>query len=50
MKKDSSLPPKKKRGWKVILVILLAVSFDMIKLHREERLQTKVDIEKEDAQ
>jgi len=26
MKKDSSLPPKKKRGWKVILVILLAVS------------------------
>lgn len=27
------------------MIILLAVSFDMIKLHREERLQTKVDIE-----
>jgi len=39
--------------WQSIIVgfiILLAVSFDMIKLHREERLQTKVDIEKEDAQ
>lgn len=34
--------------WQKIIVggiILLAVSFDMIKLHREERLQTKVDIE-----
>lgn len=34
--------------WQNIIVgfiILLAVSFDMIKLHREERLQTKVDIE-----
>ena len=33
--------------WQNIIVgfiILLAVSFDMIKLHREERLQTKVDI------
>ena len=28
---------------------LLAVSFDMIKLHREERLQTKVDIEPKEA-
>lgn len=27
------------------MIILIAVSFDMIKLHREERLQTKVDIE-----
>ena len=39
--------------WQSIIVgfiILLAVSFDMIKIHREERLQTKVDIEKEDAQ
>lgn len=34
--------------WQNIIVgfiILLAVSFDMIKLHRDERLQTKVDIE-----
>lgn len=33
--------------WQSIIVgfiILLAVSFDMIKLHRSERLQTKVDI------
>lgn len=39
--------------WQNIIVgfiILLAVSFDMMKIHREERLQTKVDIEKEDAQ
>jgi len=28
---------------------VLAVSFDMIKLHREERLQTKVDIEPKEA-
>ena len=38
--------------WQNIIVgaiILLAVSFDMIKLHREERLQTKVDIEPKEA-
>ena len=38
--------------WQSIIVgaiILLAVSFDMIKLHREERLQTKVDIEPKEA-
>ena len=34
--------------WQSIIVgfiILLTVSFDMMKIHREERLQTKVDIE-----
>lgn len=38
--------------WQSIIVgfiILLAVSFDMVKLHREERLQTKVDIEAKEA-
>ena len=38
--------------WQSIIVgviILLAVSFDMFKLHREERLQTKVDIEAKEA-
>lgn len=38
--------------WQNIIVgfiILLAVSFDMIKLHRDERLQTKVDIEPKEA-
>ena len=38
--------------WQSIIVgfiILLAVSFDMMKIHREERLQTKVDIEAKEA-